>query len=329
MKQNVSFALTAIIALSLTISGYVQAGTKVDFPEKGRTITLIVPYSAGGNTDVGGRLIAAGLEKELGTPVQVANKPGGGAQIGLTAVALAKPDGYTISYMGMPTFFTSYLDPARQAVYTRASFGPIAQTMTSPNIVVVRSDSPYKTLKDFIDAAKANPEKITVASSGVMSLNQLAMMQIGQKAGVKFALVSFGGSAPGIAALLGGHVAAASAMESEVAGHVKAGTLRALALADDQPGVMLPDVPTMESFGYKVYVRNAHGMAVPAGTPKEIIEILTTAVKKVMSDKETLSKLHTLGLAPRYLDPAGLASFWESEEKLIAGIMRSGSLKLK
>jgi tripartite-type tricarboxylate transporter receptor subunit TctC len=318
-----------VIALALTSLGIDPAapGQQVSFPEKGRPISLVVPFAPGGATDVSARMVAPAMEKELETPVQVINRPGGGSQVGNTAVATARPDGYTLGYMAMPTILTSYLDPERKAVYTRKSFEPVARTALVPLVFAVKGNSPYKSMKDLIDAARANPERVKFAVSGILSVNHLPVLMVEKQAGVKFASVHFDGSAPGVAALLGGHVDAASALEPEIVGQVKAGEIRMLGIADSQRSKGFPEVKTMEEQGYKIYMYASHCVTAPAGTPKEVVQTLAQAFKKVMSNEELQKKLEGVGLFVRYLDSAQLAKFWEESEAEVQPLM--GMVKMK
>lgn len=295
---------------------------KVDFPQNGRALTMVVPFAAGGSTDVAGRLVAAGLEKELGSPVQIVNKAGANSAVGTTDVSLAKPDGYTLLYTGMPTFFTSYLDPGMKSVYTHKSFEPVAQTMKSSMVLAVKADSPYKSVKDFVDAAKKDPEKIKIAVAGIRSSNHLATLALQDKAGIKLTLVHFDGSAPGVTALLGGHVDATSAQEADLATQIKGGQLRALAVMDSKESSLLPGVPTMESQGYKVYGGTTHCLALPAGTPKEIVDLMSAATKKVLANKELVDKLPGIGLAVDYLDSGALRTSWAQREDEVSTLLK-------
>ena len=138
MKRFFALIVTALALTSLVIESAALA-QKVSYPEKGRAISLIVPFGAGGSTDVSARMLAAALEKELQTPVQVLNKVGGGSQVGNTAVATARPDGYTLAFTSIPTIITSYLDLARKAAYTRKSFEPVARTTVNTVVFVVNN----------------------------------------------------------------------------------------------------------------------------------------------------------------------------------------------
>ena len=313
--------VTAFALTSLAIEPAAPA-QKVSFPEKGRIISAIVPYAAGGSTDVSARMVAPLLERELETPVQIVNRPGGGTQVGNTAVATAKPDGYTLAYMAIPTILTSYLDPERKAAYTRKSFESVARTTLNTIVFAVKRDSPYKSMKDLIDGARANPEKVKFAVSGILSVNHLPVLMIERQSGVKFASVHFDGSGPGVTALMGGHVDAASALEPEVLSQVKVGDLRVIGVADNQESKLFPGVKTMEEQGYKIYMYSSHCVTAPAGTPKEVVEILSQTIKKVLSNADLQNKLESVGLFVRYLDQTQLGKFWEEAEAEVLPLMR-------
>src|SRR5580692_5631921 len=146
-RPIVAVSVLAQLALCTVWSSAARAD---DFPEHGRPITMLVGYAPGGATDTSARLMAAALEPLLHTSVQVVNRPGAGSQVALTQLVRARPDGYTLSYIVIPTVVTHYLDPTRGAIYTRASFQPIARHFQSPEVLAVRSDGPYHTLKDLV-----------------------------------------------------------------------------------------------------------------------------------------------------------------------------------
>lgn len=294
---------------------------KVDFPQKGKTITMIVPWPAGGGVDVGTRLLTPYLEKELGVPIQVVNKAGASGQIGEMEMLKSKPDGYTICATLVPGTITVYLDPGRKANYGRKDFQPIALHVSEPAILVVKSDSPYKTAKDFIEAAKANPEKVKVSSSGIMSPAHMATLQFQKATGTKFTIAQFDGAAPALTALLGGHVDANIGWGGNFVGPVKNGDLRALAVMDTQRSEFFPDVPTMEELGYKVSFSSARGFSVPAGTPKEIVDILDAAFKKAINNEEHKKKIKESSLPLKYMDAAAYGAYWNETEAIIKPMM--------
>ena len=284
------------------------------FPARGKPITIIVPYAAGGVTDTGARLMAAGLEKELGTSVQVANKAGAASQLGLTDLVRSAPDGYTLSYVVLPTVTTHYLTPGRDAIYTRKNFQPVAMHHYVPQTISVRSDSPYKTLKDFVEAARANPETIKVSDSGLMAVPHTTVLMLQRAAGVRFASVHFTGGAPSVTALLGGHVDALAGATADALPHKASGAFRVLGLAAEQPDKSMPEVPTMKSQGYDVVAASWTGIVAPAGTPQAVVDTLTAAIKKVIESPEHQKKLQDLALSPLYLDPAGYGKLWADTE---------------
>jgi len=218
-----------------------------DFPAKGRTITMIVPNSAGGGTDTAARLFAPLMEKDLGVPVQVVNKPGAGTQVGLSVATAAKPDGYTLVWTVFPATSAIYLDPERKATFGRKDLQPIAIAYNSPFAVSVRANGPYKTLRDFVDSAKANPGQIRAGTTGFMTTGHFANIGFQRATGTKLAMVNFDGGAPELTALLGGHIEASFNSTGELLTHVKAGTLRVLGILGEQKSEFLPDVETLRT----------------------------------------------------------------------------------
>lgn len=292
-----------------------------DFPG-GKPITIMVPYAAGGTTDASARLLAEGLEKELSTSVQVVNKPGAASQVGLTELVNARPDGYTLSYGVLPTILTHYLIPGRNAPYTRQSFQPVAHHHLVPQMIAVLTESPYTTLRDLVEAARDKPEQIKISDSGLLATPHMSVLTLEKVAGVKFASVHFDGGAPSVSALLGGHVDAVAGGISDALPNFKAGKFRVLGVADKQESEFLPGVPTMTSQGYNVVVTSSTGVLAPAGTPREVVDVLTSAMKKVVETDAHEKRLNDLGLSPRYLNPGQYAAFWEDYEAQMAPVLK-------
>ena len=305
----VGFVLAFVVGLS--------PAWAADYPQKGKTIQLIVGNAAGGPTDLGARILAAGLEKELGVAIVTVNKPGANGQIQLTQVASAKPDGYLFGTINFPVTITGYLDPARKATYGRKSFEPLAMHVVDPNIFAVLTKSPYKTVKDLVEAAKAKPKTITV-SSGMRNDEQIGIVQLEKLTGAQFAQVSFTqGTAPSLVALLGGKIDVHCGHPADVLGHVKNGEVRVLGVMDDEESPFLPGVKTFDAQGYKDYSASSRGYVLPAGTPKEIVNILSGAMKKVMATEEHKKKMAEMGLSVRYMDPVQLGKFWDETEAMV------------
>ncbi len=294
---------------------------KVNFPEKGKSVSVIVPYPAGGGSDIAARVLAPLLEKQLGTPVQVVNKAGAGSQIGVTDLAMAKPDGYTIGYLNLPTPITTYLDPERKAVFTRTSFHLLAMQDYDPGIVAVKADSPYKTLKDLVNAAKATPEKIRGTTSGVLSNSHLNILMLQQAAGVKFASVHFDGAAPGKTALLGDHVEAYFGNLTDVPSLKEAGNVRVLGVAADQRSKFFPDVPTYKEQGYDVQIGVHRGLAMPANASPEVVDVFSKALKQIIGDDGFKKKMEELTFTVLYMGPDEYSKFWIDSESRIKPLM--------
>ncbi len=291
------------------------------FPQKGKSIQMIVGYAPGGSSDTGSRILASGLEKELGVPVVVVNKPGASGQIGLTALATAKPDGYTIGTTTFPIAVVSCLVSERKASYTRSSFQPLALQINDPNLIAVKADSRFKTLKDIVEAAKAKPKTITIAS-GMLVDDQFAILQFQKLAGIQFAQVNFPqGTSQAVTPLLGGKIDLFCGNVGDLMGPYKSGSVRILGIMDDEPSPFYPGVKTFEEQGYKIYNSSSRGFSLPAGTPKEIVDILSAAVKKVISSEEHKKRTADMALTVKYMDPVAYAKYWEEYESLIKELM--------
>jgi tripartite-type tricarboxylate transporter receptor subunit TctC len=318
MKRVVG--LVAILSV-LVCTGAVAAAA--DFPAKGKSITMILGTSAGGSTDVGARILAAAMEKDLAgtaTRIQVENKPGAGWQIGLTALARSRPDGYTIGFTILPQTITNYLDPERKAVFDRKSFQPLGMQVVDPGVIAVNASSPYKTLKDLADAAKAAPSKIKASATGILSDDHLAILQFQKLTGTKFAIVQFDGSAKAMTALLGGHTDVYFGNVGDTYPQAKAGEVRVLGVMDDEESKFLPGKTTFGQ-GIKLESSSSRGLSAPAGTPKELVDFLSGAIKKAIADPEHMKKMEEQGLTVRYMDPTRMEKYWAEMEEQIKPLM--------
>jgi tripartite-type tricarboxylate transporter receptor subunit TctC len=303
----------------------------VDFPIKGKPITLIVGAAAGGGNDIGARILAPGLEKELGVPVQVMNKEGAVQQVGINEMIKSKPDGHTLAYLSIPSCFTSYLDPNRKATatFSHKDIQQVANDVIDPEAIMVRADSPFKTLKDFVDAAKANPNGLKLGTAGFMGNTHLELLLFQKVAGVKFTFVHFESGAPSVTALLGGHVDAIDGTVGAVSASYKSGQVRYLAVADKVRSPSFPSVPTMEEEGYKVYYGSSRGISAPAGTPKEVVDILAKAIKKVADTPEVKQKEADLGLTQMYMGPEEYTKYWTDFEDMTKPLLEEAAAEAK
>jgi tripartite-type tricarboxylate transporter receptor subunit TctC len=321
MKITSLAASTTLLLTAALVGAHTAAAA--DFPTKGKAIEMIVPFAAGGPTDVAARLLATPLEKELGTQITVVNKPGASTQIGVTQLAKSKPDGHTIGFVSLPQLITAYMDPTRKAVFSRKDLQPIAMHVVDPIAVVVRADSPYKSLKDLIDDAKARPGKIKGGTGGFMGTPYLAFLELERSTGAKLALVNFEGSAPGVTALLGGHIDVQMDTVAGAFGRVKSGELRVLAIADSEENPFLPGVKTFKREGIDMQMAASRGLALPVGTPKEIVAVWAKAIQEVINSEDHRKRMGEMGQTLRYLGPEQFAAYWEALEKQVEPLIES------
>jgi tripartite-type tricarboxylate transporter receptor subunit TctC len=311
--------LVGLVMLSIVMSLPAQAA---DFPQKGRAIQLMIGFAAGGSLDVGARIMASGLEKELGTPVLPVNKPGAGSQIMYTILTQSKPDGYTIGTVTFPSAIVSSLDPARKATYSRKSFELLAQHVTDPSVIAVKANSPYKNLKQLIEAAKTKPKTITITTTGVQSDEHFALLQLQKLTGAQFSLVHFSqGIAAALPPVLGGKVDVFCGNVGDLLSQYKSGEMRLLGVMDSERSEFYPDVKTFEEQGYKLYSASSRGFAAPAGTPKEIVDILSNAMKKMVATPEHKKRMMDMGLTLRYLDPVQYDKYWTEYEAMVRELL--------
>ncbi|HEX9015284.1 MAG TPA: tripartite tricarboxylate transporter substrate binding protein [Chloroflexota bacterium] len=303
------------------------AAPKAAFPEKGKSISMIVPFGAGGSTDIGARLLAAGMEKELGVSVQVINRGGAGSQTGLTELAGAKPDGYTIGFANLPTANLVYTDPDRKANFSAKSFQPIGSQVVDPSAIGVKADGPYKTLKDLVAAGKSKPGDVKLGSDGPMTDDHLGIFQLEKASGAKFANVAFDGAAPAMNALLGGHIDGSFGHVGDFLAQVKSGQVRVIAIADKEKSKYYPDAPTMTSEGFNIVNSSTRTLVAPAGVPKDAVDVLASAMKKAMDAPDHKQKMDDAGLTLRYQDPAQMATVWADMDKLAQSLVAEAKQK--
>ena len=262
-----------------------------------RTIRIVVPFPAGGSADILARLLGEQINKANGPTVVIENRPGGGASIAYEAVARAAPDSNTLVINGNSIVINPNL---RKVNYDPiASFEPICYLVSSPNLIVVNSDSPYRTLNDYIAAARAKPGELAFAAVGPATTQHIGFEQFKRLANINVTYVPYTGGAPAITALLGGHVSAALQNYSEAVEQLNAGKLRALASLTRARIPPLPNVPTAAELGLKDYeVEVWFGVLAPAKTPKDATAQLATWFKAAMQAPDVRQKLNNLGLYP-------------------------------
>jgi tripartite-type tricarboxylate transporter receptor subunit TctC len=272
-----------------------------EYPTK--PITLLVAYPAGGETDIGGRIVGAIAEKVLGQPIIVVNKGGAGGQIGWTELAKQKPDGYYIGFVNLPSLNTHVLDAERKATFTLDSFVPIINQVVDPVCFYVKPDSPYKTFKDVLDDAKKRPGKITASTTGILSNEHLGILLLQEAAKVKFRMVHFDGSSQILTALMGGQVdIGVDNVGGAWTSRVKAGQCRPLVVMEKERSKFYPNTPTTVEQGYpKVLMSSSRGIVGPKGIPDPILKKLQAVFKKAMEQPDHIEKMEKAGLAVKIM----------------------------
>jgi tripartite-type tricarboxylate transporter receptor subunit TctC len=273
---------------------------------------------------VNSQLLQPHLEKALGVGVMIINKPGGGGTIAWNFVAHSPPDGYTVAHINPSLIITQYT--TKTGVDYR-KFDPIIYTVGIPAGVVVRFDSPWKTFKEFLDDARANPRKIQMANSGHGAMYHIGIMGIEMATGVKFTHVPYKGSGPCVTALLGGHADGSLIEISTLLPHVEAGKLRVLAVSSPERNFALPAVPSFKEFGFDLDVGTWYAYVVPKGTPQERTQILHGAFKKAVETEEFKSPYKKQGGVVQYMGPAELAAFLNNQDRLWKKIMDFSGFK--
>lgn len=308
-----SLAGAALAAASLAA---VQPAAAQAFPTK--PIQLVIPF-APGDTDQMLRPIVEKMGEFLGQPVVFAYKPGAGGGVGAGSVAASKPDGYTLVGSSPGSLVVVPL-ANKEMKYTTESFTPVASFAEGGLMLVVPANSPHKTIKDLVEFSKKNPGKITFTSSGAMGITHLLGEIFAKEAGVKWSHIPYQGSAPAITALLGGHVDMASTAIAPAQAHIKAGTLRALAVFGDTRLKAYPDVPTLREMGYNLGAPTLYGIAAPKGTPKEVVDALYAAARKATEKygDQIAGNLAVMGAEVKLLGPEEYGAYLQKQAKLFS-----------
>lgn len=312
--------LLAIVLVLVPLA--IEAAAQEPFPT--RAVTVVAPYPPGGAADLTARPLAPALERALKQPVVVVNKAGGGGAVGTQAVSIAKPDGYTI----MLTVFSISTIPEAERIagrtppFTRDQFVPIARLNADPTLFMVRTEAPWKTLKEFVEDAKKRPDEIVYASAGPYSVAHLAMEAFMQAAGIKLRHLPTTGGGPAMTAVLGGHAAVSTLSTGAVSPQVKGGKVRVLANSGATRLAAFPDAPTMKELGYDVEVYLWTGLFAPKDVPAPVLKVLRDAVRKAVQDDEFKAASQKMQMPPAHLDADEFKPWWDKDSEMLTGVIR-------
>ncbi|MBD8051637.1 Bug family tripartite tricarboxylate transporter substrate binding protein [Limnohabitans radicicola] len=315
---------TLLVAVSGCL-GLSMAWSQAKFPD--RPITLVVPSAPGGTTDFTARLIAEPLSRALGQPVVVDNKAGASGNIGNQAVAKAKADGYTLllAYSGYQVgnphlFKKAGWDPIKD-------FAPVAMLTRAPQVLAARANLPANNLRELIAYAKANPDKLNYASSGNGSIQHIAGELFKQMTGTEIQHIPYKGAGPAVQDLLGAQVDLFFTTPASVVSHIKADKLKGLAVTSNARLTSLPQVPTARESDLKDFTLDSwFALYAPAGTPAEVVQVLSNEVGKILATAEVKKKAEEAGTQVDYMGPAALADYTRKELAFWGRVIQSAKI---
>jgi tripartite-type tricarboxylate transporter receptor subunit TctC len=287
-------------------------------------VQVIVPFPPGGVAELTGRPALHALSKQLKQPFVLINKTGAGGSIGAATVATAKPDGYTLllALASVSTNPEADKMAGRVPAFQLEQLAPIALLTADPVILMVRTDSPYKTLKDLVDDAKKRPGAINYSSSGNYGTYHVATEMFNAAAGIEMKHIPYAGGGPALIALLSGEVNVGLLGPSVASAQIKAGKLRPLASWGGKRIAALPDLPTLKELGYNVEYTIWSGLFAPAGTPEPVMKTLRDAMRAVVADEEFKASMAKIETPINYLDAPEFKKFWDADAKRLIEVVR-------
>jgi len=313
-KRFAVFMLCLMLAVALTAGPVGAAEKPKDYPT--RPVTIMVGFGAGGSSDVGVRILAEALKKIIGQPVLTENKPGAGGQIMWTDFKNnAKPDGYTLALVNVPQLQTTVFDPVRKPAFAMKDFQMVANHVQDPGAILVRAESPYKTLEDLLNDAKAKPGQVKASTTGIGSDDHLAVLDTQRQANVRFNIVHLQDTPTAIKNVLGGHTDADFDNVGGFLPTVKSGQGRMLAVFDDKRFPDAPDVPTLREKGINLISSSTRGYVFPAGTPMPIVRYMEESIQKAMDDPDHVKRMKDAGLTLKFMGVEEYAKFMETQNE--------------
>jgi tripartite-type tricarboxylate transporter receptor subunit TctC len=327
IREECKLRIPVLAAALAAFAFAAPAARAQDWPQ--RQVTIVVPFSAGGTTDMFARILAQGLQQKFGTPFVVENRAGAGGNVGAAMVARAPKDGYTLLVGTVSTHAINPFIYKNLAHDTEKDFQPISLIARLPNMLVVNTKIPANTVAELIEHLKKNPGKLSYGSSGAGTSTHLAAELFQLKTGTKMVHVPYRSSADVMNALVGGHIDLAFDNITLAWPQVKAGTMRALAVTSTQPSATAPGVPPVAATLPGFDATSWHGAFAPAGAPRPVVEALAAEVKRIFSSPEVQKSLFEVGAVPSPMTPAEFAEFIAAERGKWQEVVRAAGVEVQ
>lgn len=315
-------AVLASLLPAILLSAASLCHAQASFPT--RPISMVVPFPPGGLADIVARPVAEAMSRELGQPVVIENRAGAGGGIGMAFAAKAPADGHTVllSLSSLTVIPEADTLLGRAPMFTLASLRPVARFTADPTVLAVRAESPWKTVKEFVDDAKRRPGALNYGSSGNYGTMHVPMEILAQTAGIKMTHVPFTGAAPAVVALLGGQIDAVSSGPATVLQHVKAGKLRVLAHWGNARLEVMPDVPALKDAGFNAEYAQWSGLFIPAGVPEPVAQRLRAAARAAAQDAKVKEVIQNAGSPILYQDMPEFEQYVQADAKRMAEVVK-------
>lgn len=328
MKSIVDGALAGLcclVSMLLLIASVSDPASAAGYPE--RPVTLVVPYPAGGVTDLTARALADSMSRHLAQPVVVVNRPGAGATIGGNAVATAAPDGYTLGFFPLAAATPEVFKFVYDSPYSSTDLRAIASVAATAMSFAVKADSPLQNMKDVVDLARKSGG-LLIGTPGKQTLPSMIMIKIAAKEGVKMDDVAFGGDSKTLPALLGGHVLVGAIDYAAMRSSVDAKKIRVLAVCAENRVDFAPDVPTVVELGYELPYASALGLFGPKGLPEDLVKQLQDLVSAITKEPQFVGRMRDMSIQTNFKDSATYQkAVYRDRDNLIAFFKQQGLLK--
>ncbi|MGH9805833.1 MAG: tripartite tricarboxylate transporter substrate binding protein [Terriglobia bacterium] len=307
---------TVLVVFTIALGVFAPTAGAETYPTK--PVTFVVPFPAGGRTDLAARLITQILERHLGAPTVVVNKAGAGGVLGAKEVSRARADGYTLGFFSTGVLTAQYTVPTPTDL---KDYDLVAIVNVDPAAIAVSEQAPWKTIRELVDYARANPGKLRIGAQLGASAQVFAAAFV-HAAGIKVTYVPFKGDADAAIAVAGGHIDMHVGVPVAYKSLVEAGKLRILGVAADRRSPLYKNIPTWKEQGIDVVITSFHGVFAPHGTPSDVLKTLETAIQKTMAERDLQDKMEAAGLGVVYLGGKDAAAYVAQQDVTYRTLIR-------